>query len=301
MSKSNSTTAGKSVLPLDHELAVQNSEYWQQIKRLSAENLELKAKLAALAASRNTPPEADARQNSQISENQYPGKKAKVVHIVNVEDKPVSLEASESNDFPNKGRTRNLQPGLPPSETEAVMKPALPMGPDSEGPHESKTDIDFKKIVNIVSDEGNVTLAEELAARPGSELIHLRAGSPDGDNSSAVQRSIKEAIFDKEKKALTAKMMTYIKLGSATLLMLHLVQTYVACRRERGRWLQANNLSRTQLFGILHYDASLLVAPGVNPDLALGVQDIWDILQVIQAIVWSYLKSLTLSFGASRL
>lgn len=294
MSKSNSTTADTSALASDHELAIQNSEYLHQIRRLSAENLELKAKLAA---SLHTPPKIDARQDSQISEYRYPGKEAKVFRIFNVEDEPVSVETSESNDFSSKGRTPNLQPRLPPSETEAVMKPAVPMGPDSEGPHESKTDIDFTKVGNIVSDDADVTLAEELAARPSSEFIHLRADSPDGDNSSAVQRSIKEVIFDEEKKALTAKMVTYIKFGIATLLMLHLVQTYVACRRERGRWLQANNLSRTQLFGILHYDPSLLVAPGVNPDLALGVQDIWDILQVIQAIVWSYLKSLTLSFG----
>lgn len=75
------------------------------------------------------------------------------------------------------------------------------------------------------------------------------------------------------------------------------LQTYIACRRERSRWLEANNLSRSYLFSMLHYNASLLVAPGANPDLSLGIQTLPQVWEVVKhtASVYAYdvLTSLT--------
>lgn len=85
------------------------------------------------------------------------------------------------------------------------------------------------------------------------------------------------------------------KSAAVFIFLLTTLQTYVACRRERSRWLEANNLSRSYLFSMLHYNASLLVAPGANPDLSLGIQTIPQVWKVLKHTAAGYACDLLVS------
>lgn len=122
-------------------------------------------------------------------------------------------------------------------------------------------------------------MAELDDATPSKTSAEPCAGHDEGQNSGVLVLCKNAAVF---------------------IFLLTTLQTYVACRRERSRWLEANHLSRSYLFGILHYNASLLVAPGANPDLSLGIQTIPQTWKVIKHAAAGYTCDLLMSVVDSK-
>lgn len=299
MSQSSNHTKEQQAEQAPQQLAELGDKMADEIINLRAENLKLKAQLESARSIQSNPPATHLPSvtpaTTQVRD--FQGRKPNVVHVVDHGDEIDSTDLGLIESRTSEPSEQKVDPKTKPLEQDQAWLPveagtpseAVPVPLLEEPVERASTDILLRQESNV-SDDVRLTLADELALQTSSESDHRQIYSETGvllESHHTLRAKLRH-----QKWWPSAKLKRYIRIAFTTFLAIYIGQTYVACRRERGRWLEANNMSRTYLFGILHYDASLFVAPGVNPDFALGIQDLRDFATVAQVVFWSYMTSI---------